>query len=239
MEVSVAELFLAYRQAKVSIHQEHQGPWRLAWARAEPDLPAILARMRQQLNSSPGWFSGISPGEVWLLPKKAESRKNSSGVTRIGGSFRSPLASLTVRPHVTPSIRFAIVEVLWLWRFGAALEALLGPEARGNRLKLLNNQTEFNKDALGCFKFWPVAYRRFREEEANWLRVVDNPSPPVDLGLDPASGDSRRSRHARFLAQVFRREAPERGRRPNLLPGRTATLNDRRLRCCPRSSRRS
>ena len=133
MDVSVAELFLAYRQAKASIHQEHQGPWRLAWARAEPDLPGILARMRQQLSSSPGWFSGISPGQVWLLPKKAESRKNSSGVTRIGGSFRSPLASLTVRPHVTPSIQFAIVEVLWLWRFGAALEALLGPEARGNR----------------------------------------------------------------------------------------------------------
>ena len=91
MEVSVAELFLAYRQAKVSIHQEHQGPWRLTWARTEPDLPAILARMRQQLNSSPGWFSGISPGEVWLLPKKAESRKNSSGVTRtlrLAAAFR-------------------------------------------------------------------------------------------------------------------------------------------------------
>ncbi len=164
MNVSVAELFLAYRQAKISIHQEHQGPWRLAWARAELDLPAILARMRQQLSLSPGWFSGLSPGPVWLLPKKAESRKNSSGVTRIGGSFRSPLASLTVRPHVTPSIQFAIVEVLWLWRFGAALEALLGREARGNRLKLLDNQTQFNKDALGCFKFWPVAYRRFRED---------------------------------------------------------------------------
>ena len=24
-----------------------------------------------------------------------------------------------------------------------------------------------------------------RLREANWLRVVDNPSPPVDLGLDP------------------------------------------------------
>jgi hypothetical protein len=61
-------------------------------------------------------------------------------------------------------LEFATVEVIWLWQFGAPLEALLGPNARGNRLKLLDSRREFNKDALGCFKFWPVAYREFREQ---------------------------------------------------------------------------
>jgi hypothetical protein len=164
MELSTTELFLAYRQAKASLHQEQQGAWKIAWARSERNLPQILARLRRHLAGSPGWFAGLNVGQVWLLPKKAIARRSRSGITHIGGDYRAPLESIAVRPHLTPSVDFATVEVIWLWQFGAALEALLGPNARGNRLKLINSRREFNKDALGCFEFWPVAYREFREQ---------------------------------------------------------------------------
>src|SRR5262245_44846684 len=142
MELSTTELFLAYRQAKASLHQEQQGAWKIAWARSERNLPQILARLRRHLEGSPAWFSGLNVGQVWLLPKKAIARRSRSGITHIGGDYRAPLESIAVRPHLTPSVDFATVEVIWLWQFGAALEALLGPNARGNRLKLINSRRE-------------------------------------------------------------------------------------------------
>jgi hypothetical protein len=61
------------------------------------------------------------------LPKKVIGRKDKSGVTQVGGTSRAPLDSLTLRLHATPSPEFATIEVLWLWRLRAALEALLQP----------------------------------------------------------------------------------------------------------------
>ena len=56
-----------------------------------------------------------------------------------------------------------------------------------------------------------------RLREANWLRVVDNPSPPVDLGLDPGETAAilvAESLHADLLLideRVGRAVAQERG----------------------------
>src|SRR5262245_19186823 len=122
MDVSTAELLLAYRQAKVSLHQEQHGPMRLIWAREEQRLPTLVANLKRHLARSPGWFTGLNPGQVWLVPKKATAVRTRTGVANIGGDYRSRLASLTVRPHLTPSVDFAVVEVLWLWQFGTALE---------------------------------------------------------------------------------------------------------------------
>lgn len=85
-------------------------------------------------------------------------------MTHIGGDYQVALRSLSLRPHLTPSVQFATVEVLWLWRFGAALEATLSDAARGNRLRLVNRKREVNRSALGCFEFWPPEYRAFRED---------------------------------------------------------------------------
>ncbi len=164
MQISVATLLLAYRQAKQSLNQEQSSPWRLAWAEAERSLPASLARLRRRLALEPGWFSGVDPGRPWLLPKKAAVKGRLGGVRQIGGDYLAPLADLTVRPHLTPSVEFATVEVLWLWQFGPALEASLTDAARGNRLKRVNRKREINKQGIGCFEFWPTQYRGFRED---------------------------------------------------------------------------
>ena len=66
--------------------------------------------------------------------------------------------------HLTPSIEFAIVETLWLWTFGPALEALLTRAARANRLNLEKDGRSLDIGARGPFGFWPTQYQRFRED---------------------------------------------------------------------------
>jgi hypothetical protein len=125
MEVSEAELLLAYRQAKHALYQEERGFGRIALAKAEARLPELLRRLKSQLRAKPGWFSRLSIGQVWLLPKSATGVTKRSGIVSVGGDYSFPLQSLTVRPYLSPSAEFAIVEVLWLWMFGPALEVVL------------------------------------------------------------------------------------------------------------------
>lgn len=157
------ELFLAYRQAKCGLYQEQHGMGRIELAQSEQRLPSILARLQRRLRRHPGWFTGIRLGQMWVVPKKATPLENRSGVSFVGGESVSRLKRMDLRPHVTPSIEFAIVEILWLWTFGAALEALLTRDARANRLKLRDFGTRTDKEAREPFEFYPTAYREFRE----------------------------------------------------------------------------
>lgn len=164
MEWSTAQLFLAYRHAKHALYQEHRGMDRLAYAVAERRLPELIRSLQHRLRRRPGWFTGMSPGRAWLLPKKATMANDEAGVASIGEDRPSTVKQLTVRVHVTPSVEFAIVEILWLWTFGPALEAILRPAALGNRLKLRWDDGRVDVNGRGPFKFWPTEYKRFRDE---------------------------------------------------------------------------
>ena len=192
MKIATAELFLAYRQAKSSLQQEQGEPWRVRWASAEQDLPGLLTRTRRHLAETPNWFSRIDIGQVWLLPKKATQKMPRTGVRHIGGDYSVQLERLAVRPHLAPSPEFSTLEVLWLWHFGAALESLLGPKevACGNRLKLINNRTEFHRHAIGCYEFWPPAYQGYRDrgfEEARRLLTTGRRRRCLMASFDLAS----------------------------------------------------
>lgn len=169
MEFSEAELFLAYRQAKIALHQERFGLGRIAVARSEVRLPEIIRRLRRQLRHKPGWFSGLPLGRVWLVPKKADMAKR-KGIITIGADFICRTERLSIRPHVTPSIEFAVVEILWLWTFGAALETVLrrNPHgrrsARGNRLKRVSGGSGVDRLSQSPFEYWPPAYEAFRQD---------------------------------------------------------------------------
>ena len=163
MEWSTTQIFLAYRHAKHALYQEHRGMDRLGYAIAERRLPKIIHDLQHQFRQRPGWFSGLPPGRAWLLPKKATMADNDSGVASIGEDRPSSIKKLTLRVHVAPSIEFAIVETLWIWKFGPALEAILRPAARGNRLKLRWDDRRVDVNGRGPFKFWPTGYRRFRD----------------------------------------------------------------------------
>ena len=70
MEWSQAELFLAYRHAKHALYQEHRGMDRLSYASVEDQLPRLIHTLRRRLRSTPGWFSDVPIGDVWVVPKK-------------------------------------------------------------------------------------------------------------------------------------------------------------------------
>jgi predicted amidohydrolase len=164
MDWSIAQLLLAYRHAKHALYQEHRGMDRLTYALAERRLPRIIRKLRRHLRKTPGWFSGLTPGEVWLLPKKAVMAENTTGVTSVGEDRPSRVRHLAIRLHLSPSIDFAIVETLWIWSFGPALETLLSESARANRLKLKWDKSAVDTYARGPFAFWPKQYQQFRED---------------------------------------------------------------------------
>ena len=68
MEVSTPELLLAYRQAKISLHQEQHGPMKLACARAEQRLPKVDQRRLARLDVS------------HRQPQQADGRRPAGGI---------------------------------------------------------------------------------------------------------------------------------------------------------------
>jgi hypothetical protein len=164
MDISVAELFLAYRQAKQALYQEQRTPDRLDIAEAEARLPDRLFGVRRNLLRG-RWFDGLPLGTLWLPIKNAvHSKKRDTGVVVVDGPSTKKLRRLNVRLHLTPSLEFSTVEAVWLWKFGPALEATLTAAARGNRLDLRARGKEFDLQGRDPFQFWPKAYKRFRDD---------------------------------------------------------------------------
>jgi predicted amidohydrolase len=167
MQISLSELFLAYRQAKQALYQEQRTPDRLDIAEAEMRLPRRLLVLRRNLLKG-HWFDGLPLGVLWLPIKSAvHSKARGTGVIVVDGPPTKTLRRLNLRLHLTPSLDFSTVEAIWLWKFGPALEATLTTTARGNRLNLRQHGTEFDLHGRDPFQFWPEAYRRFRDDGLN------------------------------------------------------------------------
>jgi hypothetical protein len=114
------------------------------------------------LSENGGWFTNVPLGEVWVVPKKRRSVSASPNeVIRIGsGSSGHQDAGLDVQLRLTPTPEFAIVEVLFLWRFGPALDSLLSRNALGYRLDLRDGR--FKRTRRWLFEYWPKRYQEFR-----------------------------------------------------------------------------
>ncbi len=156
------ELFLAYRQAKASLFFERRGVGLIEFARFERDLPRRLDTLARHLSSNGGWFDDLPAGQLWLVPKRRRSRVVDEPTLYIG--VRSPHAStsaLDVQLRFTPSPEYAIVEVLFLWQFGSALDSLLSRNAVGYRLDLKNGSLSRTRRWL--FEYWPKRYDEFRK----------------------------------------------------------------------------
>lgn len=164
MEFSEADLLLAYRQAKHALYQEQRGLGRLDIAKAESRLPALLDGLAHTLRSTPGWFSATTAGRVWVVPKKAAAQPRNRGTVVIGRDDAAAVRRLDIRLHLGVSVEFAIIEILWLWTFGAALESLLTDSTKANRLKTVAGRTTIDRRARGPFEYWPPAYAEFRSQ---------------------------------------------------------------------------
>jgi hypothetical protein len=86
---------------------------------------------------------------------------------------RSP-SRIDVQLRLNPDIEHSIVEVLFLWSFGPALELLLGPECLGYRLQL--RAGEIPREGRWLFEYWPPTYEEFR------TAPLDAAKKALDLG---------------------------------------------------------
>jgi predicted amidohydrolase len=162
MRVSESDLFLAYRQAKAALFYEQRGVCLLDLAKFEQRLPQNLAGLREHLTTIGGWFDDIQVGNLWVVPKSVKSNpQDSDDVVRIGGRDTSRNGSgLNIQLRCTPSPEFAILEVLYLWKFGPLLERLLSRSVVGYRLDLKHNKARPYSRWL--FEYWPPRYQEFR-----------------------------------------------------------------------------
>ncbi len=163
---SLAHFALAFRQAKVAMAAERDSVGLEAFARFELDMPQRVAVLQAKLQAHK-WFHGVPIGAICVCPKSTSSDSPAAAedqdVVRIGTSTRHQL-SVSVRLLLEPTPEFSMVEVLYLWKFGAALEALLDGSCVGYRLKRVNRGHQMDRFSRGVYEFWPQAFARYRDE---------------------------------------------------------------------------
>lgn len=161
MEVTLDDLYLAYRQAKIGLYFETRGIGLAQLAEFENDLPANLNRLRRRLSRA-DWFDGVELGELWIAPKRLrrDERASEEAVVCVGTPQFSAPPSLDVQFRCVPTPEFAVVEVLFLWRFGPMLDRFLSKNVVGYRLHLPRGR--LRKSSRWVFEYWRPKYASFR-----------------------------------------------------------------------------
>jgi len=169
---TIADLYLAFRQAKTALYFEKRGVGLLKIAEYEQKLPSNLKSLKVRVANSK-WFDDVEIGETWIVPKKLrETDDINDGVVRVGVSKKvTTTRCLDIQLRLSPHPDFAIVEVLYLWRFGGILDALLSKkEVLGYRLDLRDQQIIPHRRWL--FEYWPRRYQAFRSEPLETAKVA-------------------------------------------------------------------
>src|SRR6218665_745672 len=133
---TIADLYLAFRQAKTALYFEKRGVGLLKIAEYEQELPINLKALKSRVASGK-WFDQIEIGETWIVPKRLrETDDIGDDVVRIGFPKKATAdRHLDIQLLLSPHPDFAMVEVLYLWRFGGILDAMLSKkEVLGYRL---------------------------------------------------------------------------------------------------------
>lgn len=159
---TIADLYLAFRQAKTALYFERRGVGLLKIAEYEQKLPINLKALKTRVANCK-WFDEVEIGETWIVPKRLRATDDiGDGVVRIGVPKKATAGrSLDIQLRLSPHPDFAIVEVLYLWRFGGILDALLSKkEVLGYRLDLREQQVIPHRRWL--FEYWPRQYQAFR-----------------------------------------------------------------------------
>jgi hypothetical protein len=158
---TIANLYLAFRQAKSALFFEKRGVGLIDLAAYENNLPRNLKALQAKLTGA-RWFDKLELGEVWVVPKRFhENTSSSDGFIGIGATHEeSAKRPIDVQLRITPHPDFAIAEVLYLWRFGNLLEKLLSNDVLGYRLDI--RQNELLPYRRWLFEYWPKRYQQFR-----------------------------------------------------------------------------
>lgn len=160
---SVADLYLAFRQAKTAHFFEKRGVGLLKFAEYEEKLPDNLAALKEKVAGG-AWFDRVEVGQTWIVPKRLRdaARAEHDDVVRIGVPRPVETArALDIQLRLSPHPDFATVEVLYLWRFGGLLDGLLSKSyVLGSRLDLRAQAVVPHRRWV--FEYWRTRYQEFR-----------------------------------------------------------------------------
>lgn len=185
--ISLGDLYVAYRKAKVEAYYENTHFHALAFTEYEQKLHENLIHLHQTL-LAPGfaWASDLSfIGDFAYLPKSIDS---SIWDTEADGHFRAldPMSDweqrfdeskirvpAKLRLIIRPTVAFQIVSALWIMKVGHLFDGVIKPTVSyGNRLRRTYdefgdprvNEPALNLTATGLFSPYFSAYRTWREK---------------------------------------------------------------------------
>jgi hypothetical protein len=162
-ERSFTNLLLAFRQAKIALARERETVGLFALADYELALASNLRRLGASLQARP-WFAAVSVGQLVVMPKPTvEEQPDTANKPIVIGPQPQHSNKLAVRLQLEPTCDFAIVEILYLWRFGKVLEALLTDNCVGYRLKR-NKDGEIDLFGREIFGHWQTAFNAYRDD---------------------------------------------------------------------------
>lgn len=185
--ISLGDLYVAYRKAKVEAYYENTHFHALAFTEYEQNLHENLSHLHQTL-LTPGfaWMSDLAfIGDFAYLPKSIDPSVWNS---EADGHFRAldPLidwkqrfidsnirAPAKLRLIIRPTVDFQIISALWIIKVGHLFDGVIKPSVSyGNRLRRSNgefgdlriDEPALNLTATGLFVPYFSAYRNWREK---------------------------------------------------------------------------
>lgn len=162
---SYADLILAFRVAKSAIVAERGATGLLDFARFERQLDVKLEKLRTKLDGQ-AWFDNLEIGQIVVMPKGVSppSETPPAEIVRVGHEPVTEHLHLKVRLQLQPTPEFYMAEVLYLWEFGGALEALLPASCVGYRLKRVRVHGQMDRFDRGVYEHWPTAFASYRTD---------------------------------------------------------------------------
>ena len=192
-DISLADLYVAYRKAKAEAYYENTHVHALAFTEYEQDLRENLNRLHDTLTeATASWPSDLSfIGTYAYLPKSVDDTLWDDSTD---GHFRAmdPLvdwsqrfnkarkrAPAKLRLVIQPTVNFQIISALWIMKVGHRLDNALDPSlAFANRLRRIYQDSEkdhpnrrgINLGTVGLFEPYFSAYKQWRE---NGLKAIE------------------------------------------------------------------
>ncbi|WP_426282063.1 hypothetical protein [Lysobacter soli] len=179
--ITLADLFRAYRKAKVDAFYESSHFHAIAYARYEKSLHSNLKRLLARLSTGV-WVNDLnSLGQCVFVPKSlgVPSRDKGDGVHYATldhlQDWEASCADSTeevkanFRQIINPSVDYQIISALWVMRVGHKLDKAIDPTCSyGHRLR--RSRGEINLDCSGLFTPYFSAYRDWRAKGLSAMR---------------------------------------------------------------------
>lgn len=181
MSVSLHDLGLAYRKAKVDLYYS-TNPSLFDIANYEDDLSQNLTRLKEQIEaSSEDWVKEPDFLGTWTLaPKEIQMSKGKQDQSLIFASPEAEWLSATeagnppaavFRLMARCSIDFHVLSSLWMMEVGGLFDKQLSSNVFGSRLRR-NRHDEINLWALGSFKPYLRPFREWRDGGIKAMRTA-------------------------------------------------------------------